>query len=186
MKDWTDFQSNTYGNNVCKLLVFFLKNYAINNAIDLGCGSGNEAVYMIKHGIKVMAIDRQLNERYILDRLSEKQKELITFSEQGFENIELKNTDAVMAFFSIPFCTPERFNELWDKIYDAITPGGYFVGQLFGDRDAWKDNKEINTISIDRAKELLQKYEIIKFDEVEYVRPSDRKKWHYYNIIAKK
>ena len=48
MKDWTSYQNKTYNNDVCKLLVYFLKNYKIDNVIDLGCGSGNETVYMLK------------------------------------------------------------------------------------------------------------------------------------------
>ena len=120
MKDWTSYQNKTYNNDVCKLLVYFLKNYKIDNAIDLGCGSGNETVYMIKNGIKVTAIDRQLNKSFILERLNDKEKENISFSEQDFESVQLQSTDAVTAFFSIPFCNPEHFDELWDKIYNSI------------------------------------------------------------------
>ena len=186
MKDWTSYQNKTYNNDVCKLLVYFLKNYKIDNAIDLGCGSGNETVYMIKNGIKVTAIDRQLNKNFILERLKDKEKENISFSEQDFESIQLEKTDAVTAFFSIPFCNPEHFGELWDKIYNSLNMNGYFVGQLFGDRDDWKDNKLINTFTMGEVKAYLKRYKILKLDEIEYIRESDNKKWHYYNLIAKK
>ena len=88
MENWTSYQNRTYNNDVCKLLIYFLKNYKINNAIDLGCGSGNETVYMIKNGVKVEAIDRQLNKEFILNRLNDKEKEKISFLEQEFESIE--------------------------------------------------------------------------------------------------
>ena len=94
MENWTSYQNRTYNNDVCKLLIYFLKNYKINNAIDLGCGSGNETVYMIKNGVKVEAIDRQLNKEFILNRLNDKEKEKISFLEQEFESIELKKADA--------------------------------------------------------------------------------------------
>lgn len=186
MKNWTDYQNRTYNNDACKLLVYFLDNYKINYAIDLGCGGGNESVYMLKKGIKVTAIDRQLNKNYILDRLSDKEKQNITFIEKDFESVELKSTDAVTAFFSIPFCNPKVFECLWDKIYNSINEGGYFVGQLFGNRDEWKDVPSINTFSIDEVKQYLKRYNVLKLEEIEYVRESDNKKWHYYNIIAKK
>ena len=186
MKDWSEYQNKTYNNSVCKLLAYFLRNYKINNAIDLGCGSGNETVYMLKQGIKVIAIDRQLNKNFILGRLNENEKEHVTFSEQDFESVQLENTDTVTAFFSIPFCNPYYFDELWDKIYESINDNGYFVGQLFGDRDEWKDNKLINTFTIEEVKVYLERYKILKLDEIEYVRESDNKKWHFYNIIAKK
>ena len=186
MKDWTSYQNKTYNNDFCKLLGYFLKNYKISNAIDIGCGSGNETVYMIKNGIKVTAIDRQLNKNFILERLNSKEKENITFSEQDFESVQLESTDAVTAFFSIPFCNPDQFDELWEKIYNSININGYFVGQLFGDRDDWKDNKLINTFTMEEVEHYLRKYKVLKLDEIEYVRESDNKKWHYYNIIAKK
>lgn len=186
MKDWTNYQNETYGDNVCKLLIEFLDNYKIDNAIDLGCGSGNETVYMIKNGIKVLAIDRQLNQDFILNRLSDNEKKMISFKESSFEDVELPKTKLLTSFFSIPFCNPNNFDELWTKIYNSIEDNGYFVGQLFGDRDAWNVVESINTFSIDKVKEYLKNYNIIKLEEIEYVRESDNKKWHFYDIIAQK
>ncbi|MBR3198528.1 MAG: class I SAM-dependent methyltransferase [Bacilli bacterium] len=186
MKDWTNYQNKTYGDDVCKLLIEFLDNYKIDNAIDLGCGSGNETVYMIKNGIKVLAIDRQLNQDFILNRLSDNEKKMISFKESSFEDVELPRTNLLTAFFSIPFCNPNNFDELWNKIYNSIEDDGYFVGQLFGDRDAWNVVDSINTFPIDKVKDYLKKYRIIKLEEVEYVRESDNKKWHFYDIIAQK
>lgn len=186
MKDWTNYQNETYGDDVCKLLIEFLDNYKIDNAIDLGCGSGNETVYMVKNGIKVLAIDRQLNQDFILNRLSDSEKQLISFKESSFEDVELPKTKLLTAFFSIPFCNPNNFDELWIKIYNSIEDNGYFVGQLFGDRDAWNVVESINTFSIDKVKEYLKNYNIIKLEEIEYVGESDNKKWHFYDIIAQK
>ena len=186
MKDWTNYQNETYGDDVCKLLIEFLDNYKIDNAIDLGCGSGNETVYMIKNGIKVIAIDRQLNQDFILNRLSDSEKQLISFKKSSFEDVELPKTKLLTAFFSIPFCNPNNFDELWTKIYNSIEDNGYFVGQLFGDRDAWNVVESINTFSIDKVKEYLKNYNIIKLEEIEYVRESDNKKWHFYDIMAQK
>ena len=186
MKDWTNYQTKTYGDDVCKLLVEFIDKYKVDNAIDLGCGSGNETVYMVKNGIQVLAIDRQLNQDFILNRLSDDEKKLISFMESSFEDIELPKTWLLTAFFSIPFCNPNNFDELWNKIYNSIEDDGYFVGQLFGDRDAWNVVDSINTFPIDKVKDYLKKYRIIKLEEVEYVRESDNKKWHFYDIIAQK
>ena len=186
MKDWTNYQNKTYGDDACKLIIDFLDKYKVDSAIDLGCGSGNETVYMVKSGIEVLAIDRQLNKDFIFNRLSDDEKKLISFKEGSFENIELPKTQLLIAFFSIPFCNPSNFDELWTKIYNSIEDNGYFVGQLFGDRDAWNVVDSINTFSIDKVKDYLKKYRIIKLEEVEYVRESDNKKWHFYDIIAQK
>lgn len=186
MKDWTNYQNKTYSDDACKLIIDFLDKYKVDSAIDLGCGSGNETVYMVKNGIKVLAIDRQLNQDFILNRLSDSEKQLISFKESSFEDVELPKTKLLTAFFSIPFCNPNNFDELWTKIYNSIEDNGYFVGQLFGDRDAWNVVESINTFSIDKVKEYLKNYNIIKLEEIEYVRESDNKKWHFYDIIAQK
>lgn len=186
MKDWTNYQNKTYGDDACKLIIDFLDKYKVDSAIDLGCGSGNETVYMVKNGIKVLAIDRQLNQDFILNRLSDSEKQLISFKESSFEDVELPKTKLLTSFFSIPFCNPNNFDELWTKIYNSIEDNGYFVGQLFGDRDAWNVVESINTFSIDKVKEYLKNYNIIKLEEIEYVRENDNKKWHFYDIIAQK
>ena len=67
-----------------------------------------------------------------------------------------------------------------------MNDSGYFVGQLFGDRDAWNVVDWVNTFSKEQVLKYLDKYEILKFEEVEYIRESDNKKWHYFDIIAKK
>lgn len=164
MKDWTNYQNKTYGDDACKLIIDFLDKYKVDSAIDLGCGSGNETVYMIKNGIKVLAIDRQLNQDFILNRLSDNEKKMISFKESNVEDVELPRTNLLTAFFSIPFCNPNNFDELWTKIYNSIEDDGYFVGQLFGDRDAWNVVDSINTFPIDKVKEYLKKFKIIKLE----------------------
>lgn len=186
MKDWTNYQSRTYNDKIDNLLVEFCNNYKVSNAIDLGCGSGNEAVYLLKKGIDVTCIDRQLNKSFILDRLTDNEINRVSFIECSFEKVKLPKTQLLMAFFSIPFCTPDKFDILWNKIYECIEMNGYFVGQLFGDRDAWSVKKNINTFTIETVKKYLDKYTVLKFEEIEYIRESDNKKWHFYNIIAKK
>lgn len=186
MKDWTNYQNRTYNNKVNNLLVEFCNNYKINNAVDLGCGSGNESVYLLKKGINVTCIDRQLNKAFILDRLEPSEINNVSFIENCFEDICLPKTEMLMSFFSIPFCSPNKFDLLWNKIYECIEINGYFVGQLFGDRDDWNNRKDINTFTIEKAKHYLKKYQILKFEEIEYVRKMDNKKWHFYNIIARK
>ena len=186
MKDWSNYQENTYNDKVCNLLVEFLDKYNVERAIDLGCGSGNESVYMVHHGIHVLSIDRQLNKDYILNRLTEEEKNNVSFLESSFEDVTLPKTQLVTAFFSIPFCNPINFDVLWNKIYESLEVNGYFVGQLFGDRDDFKDFPLVNTFTKEEVQELLKNYTIIKMEEVEYVRELDNKKWHFFDIIAKK
>lgn len=185
-KDWSEYQAKTYRNDVCKLLIDFLNTYKVKTAVDLGCGAGNETVYMLKKGINVTAVDKQLNSKFILNRINKEETTRVKFIEEDFQNLDIPSAQLVTAFFSIPFCHPDKFDNLWNRIYNSLEINGYFVGQLFGNRDAWNENNHINTFTIKQIKEYLKKYKIITLDEVEYIRKSDNKKWHYYNIIAQK
>ena len=91
-----------------------------------------------------------------------------------------------MSFFSIPFCKIEYFDTLLDNIYNSINDNGYFVGQLFGERDDLRLVGDINVFSKDEALEYLNRYEILYFKEFEFVRETDNKKWHFFNFIVRK
>lgn len=186
-KDWRNYQNRTLNAKVSSLLIEFLTKYNdIKTIVDLGCGAGNESVYFLRKGYKVTAVDRQLNKSFILDRLTEEEKNSVSFIESDFKNLILPQADCVIAMFSIPFCEPIYFDELWDKIYSSLNNNGYFVGQLFGNRDAWAKLDSVNTFTKKEVLEKLSKYEILLLDEKEYVRERDNKKWHYFNIIARK
>ena len=186
MRDATGYQEKTYGADVSKLLIFFLERHKVNTAIDLGCGSGNEVVYMLRQGMRVTALDRQLQERFILDRITEEEKRRVSFLEVSFETMELPRAELITSFFSLPFCDPKAFLPVWDKVYDALLPRGFFIGQLFGDRDGWRKDPAVNTFTRAEIDGLLARYEVLKLDEREQDRPSDGKHWHFYNIIARK
>ncbi len=186
MRDATGYQQQTCGADVSKLLMFFLERYKVNTAVDLGCGSGNEVVYMLRHGVRATALDCQLRESFILDRIDEEERRRVSFLQVPFERMELPKSELITAFFSLPFCEPKSFLSVWNKVYDALLPGGFFVGQLFGDRDDWREDPDVNTFTRAEIDALLARYEVLKLDEREQDRPSDGKHWHFYNIIARK
>lgn len=101
------------------------------NAIDLGCGSGNESVYLIKNGWRVLAIDKENTIEYIINRLNENEREKLTFSVQNFENIMLEENKLLVANFSIPFCNKDNFKEFWSKIKNSILPERLFRRKFF-------------------------------------------------------
>lgn len=103
-KDWSNYQNNTLNDEIDNLLLEFLNKYKnVKTIVDLGCGAGNESVYLIKHGYNVISIDRQLNKSFILDRLEKGEKKNVKFLESDFKYVIIPNSDCVMAIFSIPF-----------------------------------------------------------------------------------
>lgn len=98
-KDWSNYQNNTLNNKVENLLIEFLDNYKdINNFVDLGCGAGNESVYLLKRGYKVTSIDRQLNKDFILNRLTEEEKNNL---QSKFSTINISSMSRSIKFKSI-------------------------------------------------------------------------------------
>lgn len=111
----------------------FIKNIKITpgKAIELGCGAGNDTVYLIKNNWNVTAIDRENVEERILKRLTKKETEQFAFQKQNFEDIKLESNNLLVANYCIPFCNKNKFEELWSKIENSILPNRIFCRQLF-------------------------------------------------------
>ena len=160
------------------------------NAIELGCGSGRDTVYLIKNNWNVLAIDREDVRDMIEEKLDEEELKNFDFSCQNFESIRLKETNLILSNFSIPFCSKNYFNELWNKIVTSISNGGYFVGNFFGPNDSWVPIKnKMVFLSKEQVWALFKDFEIIYFKENEYDQKTamgKMKHWHTFDVIAKK
>lgn len=159
-------------------------------AIELGCGAGNETVYLIKNNWQVLAIDREDVEQRIAKRLNSNEREKFKFKKENFENIKLEKTNAIIANNSLPFCPKAKFQELWNKIKESILEGGYFVGNFFGINDSWKPLRtEMVFLTKEQVINLFTDFEIIKLKEIEkdaVTGLGKMKHWHIFEITAKK
>ena len=162
----------------------------VGNAIELGCGSGRDTVYLIKNNWNVLAIDREDVRDMIEEKLDEEELKNFDFSCQNFESIRLKETNLILSNFSIPFCSKNYFNGLWNKIVTSISNGGYFVGNFFGPNDSWVPIKnKMVFLSKEQVWALFKDFEIIYFKENEYDQKTamgKMKHWHTFDVIAKK
>ena len=169
---------------------FIELNVEPGNAVELGCGAGRDTVYLIRNGWNVLAIDREDVETRIVSKLLVEELEQFEFFKQRFEDIELENSNLVVANFSLPFCNKNDFKKLWAKINHSILKDGYFVGNFLGDKDEWKIAKEKMTfLTKDQVMELFRNFEIVDFKEVEkdgLTGLGKMKHWHIFNVIAKK
>ncbi len=157
-------------------------------AVDLGCGTGRDTAELLRAGWSVVAID---GEQEAIDRLHElvgDQGDRLTTLVARFDDATWPVCDLVNASFSLPFCPPDRFDDLWRRIVDSIRPGGRFSGQLFGDRDAWAGTG-ITVQTRAEVEELLRPFEVERLEEVDEDGSTllgTPKHWHLFHVVARK
>jgi SAM-dependent methyltransferase len=154
-------------------------------AVDLGCGAGIDTAAMLQRGWSVFATDA---EQEAIDRLRRRVGEAPNLRTQRvpMEEVELPPADLVWASFSLFFCDPARFPDVWRKIETALPPGGRFTGQLLGDRDTWASDPGFTWFSQPDAEALFGGWKIERFDveENDGEAWSVPKHWHVFHVIA--
>lgn len=156
----------------------------IQNIIELGCGVGRDTVYLLKNGYNVLGIDKEATESLIRAKLTENENSNFKFIQSDFENLnKLPKTDLVLSLFSLPFCSPNKFDELWENICNSISDGKYFLGNFFAKNDEWKFKKEMTFMSLEEVKNLFKNFEILTISEKEYDKPSAMGKMKHWDVI---
>ncbi|MFK7759062.1 MAG: trans-aconitate 2-methyltransferase [Phycisphaerales bacterium] len=162
-------------------------------AVDLGCGSGRDTLILLEHGYKVWAQDssqdglqRSRARKPIQQAIDQSKAQLI---QADFQDLAIPNASLVNASFSLPFCPPAAFDQLWESINDSIQPGGRFCGQFFGDRDDWAILEDRTHLTRAKTISLFDQYILESFTEED--RPSEQpnqahKHWHVFHVVARK
>jgi SAM-dependent methyltransferase len=163
----------------------------IGHAVDLGCGGGRDTIEMLRRGWSVLAIDGQAS---AIETLLAR-PELLAYGTDlktqaaRFEQARWAAADLVNSSFALPLCPQADFPALWQLIFDSLTPGGRFSGQLYGDRDQWFGDTSISHFTLSEVQALLTAYEVELFreEETDSVTPrGNPKHWHIYHIVARK
>lgn len=161
---------------------------------DLGCGVGHDTIAMLRHGLRVTAVD-QSDEAIARTRRQAQELGLdarLTTVVEPFERIELTPADLINAAYSLPFCALDAFESLWARIIDSLRPGGIFAGQLFGVNDQWATEPGHHAnIFLSRAQvdELTAGLERLHFNEFEgdgTTATGKPRYWHLYHMVLRK
>src|SRR5262245_16988299 len=159
-------------------------------AIDLGCGAGTETVALVSQGWRVVAIDQEPEAiAQVISRVAPEHQSRLATQLLSFEQVELAGSDFIWAGLSLPFCPPEHFPRLWDKIVASLRAGGRFAGDFFGVRHAWANQKEMTFHTVEQITALCEPLQIEYFitEEGERVTARDGlQPWHAYAVIARK
>lgn len=192
MKDINKYYDATKKDKPHKNLRFFIDNIRTEptNAVDLGCGQGNDVLFLIKNGWNVLGIDRENVEDRIRTRLNNKEQLLFKFELQDFEELKSFKANLIVANFSLSFCNNKKFKNTWKTIEASLQSGGYFVGNLLGVKDSWMKNKlDMTFFTKEDIEKLFKCFQIINFNEVETDKTTalgNQKHWHFFDVIAKK
>lgn len=190
---WNDYYNKTKNKDAHKNLKrLLLKEKPLpGKAIDIGCGTGADTIFLLENNWKVISIDSNDVEQRILHKLKDEQRKNFKFEQQKFEKIKLEKNNLVVANNSLSFCKREKFKELWDKIKESILPGGYFVGNFWGDKDEWKEKMKDKTfLTREDIEEMFKDFEILNHDiELEedgFTDMKTPKHWHVFRVTARK
>ncbi len=159
-------------------------------AIDLGCGDGTETIALLEAGWHVLAVDRTPKAiEHVLSKTPGTHRDALEAQVSAFEELVFPESDLIYAGYSLPFCDPEHFDQVWINIMKSLRPGGRFVGQLFGDNDDWAGRSGLTFHTMDQARSLFASgFAIEAFEELDEDGEafSGPKHWHVFEVIARK
>jgi tellurite methyltransferase len=159
------------------------------DAVDIGFGNGIETVAMLERGWRVLAIDADAEAIERLDvRVPANTRDRLEVRRSPIEDIAVPPVDLVWAAFSLFFCDPGRFAGVWERLREAVRPGGRFAGQLLGERDTWATEPDISAFTVDDARRLFDGWSVERFDEDESDGEacSGPKHWHVFHVVARR
>ena len=197
-ENWENYYEKTGKRPPRETLLFALARFDEDNlkerktlrAVDLGCGNGRDTVEMLRRGWKVLAVDAELSAiEGINARITGENKTLLETQVARFEGVILPKSELINSSFALPLVSPVDFPDLWDKILDALVPGGMVSCQLYGDRDSWVGNPTITFFAKSAIDALLFPLDVEYFREEEEDSTTPRgnlKHWHIYHIVARR
>ena len=169
-------------------------------ALDVGCGPGKEVVELLRAGFEVTAIDPYpsmiaLTEARVRDECPEFVGRL-TLACARLEDLyaELKR-DAyaiVHAGFVLPFVSERDFPAAFASLLGSVSPGGLFVGQLFGPEDEFlrsSPSGSMNSHDADAVRRRLAGFELLSHEEVNrlgFIGKGRPKWWHVHHVVARR
>jgi tellurite methyltransferase len=184
---WSDYYDANEGREPREQLLDVLGRFdRPGAAVDLGCGAGVDTVAMLERGWDVFAIDAEPD---AIERLRSKagDRHALHTDLSPMEDAVLPPVDLVWASYSLFFCDPGRFSELWGRIGAAIRPGGRFAGELLGDHDTWAALEDRTALTRVAAEALFAGWTVERFEEEENDGEAcgGPKHWHYFHVVAR-
>ncbi|HHU38582.1 MAG TPA: class I SAM-dependent methyltransferase, partial [Propionibacterium sp.] len=95
----------------------------------------------------------------------------------------------VHASFALPYVGQAAFPAVWVRVVEALRPGGWFVGQLFGVNDSFNDGSGDEAfLNAAEAAALFDGWRVHRWAEEDADGPSfdGSKHWHVFHVVAQR
>lgn len=156
--------------------------------VDLGSGAGNEALAFLERGWTVHAVDGEPAAiALLLSRVPDEASRRLTTEVSFFHEMDIPQADLVFASLSLPF-SGDHLGESMKRATEAVRPGGWFVGVLFGHNDGWAHQEDVAPVDVETIKGFLSGFDDLEIEEEEFDGPSSvgEKHWHWYVVAARR
>jgi tellurite methyltransferase len=195
IEDWSGYFNSVLGKGARDTLLAALDNFEQEGiskgfAVDLAAGEGRDSLELLGRNWQVLATDNHPEAfPHLWARVPEVLKPNLTTTELSFNDMKFPNCDMVNASFALPFCEPQHFEVLWNKIVASIRPGGRFAGQFFGNKDTWASLPNRSHHTREEVLKLLEGFSIEMMREEERDDPPELRKpkhWQIFHLVARK
>ena len=156
-------------------------------AVDLGCGTGRDAVELVRRGWRVVAVDAEAE---ALARLRARTGTAAVLPVQArLETFTPPPARLVNASFSLFFLAPADLHALWARITACLEPGGRLAGQLLGPQDDWARSGRCCAHDRTALAMLTDGWtvELCTEEESDAVTPrGEAKHWHIWHLVLRR
>lgn len=159
-------------------------NPKVETALDLGCGWGQDSIFMARAGVQVDAVDIKLANPLLAKTRN------INFIETSFEDFNISQKYDLVNFRLVShYIQKDELMGFLNKLSDVITDNGYFIGLFLGPKDEWNQSKEGGPTFLDKDEitKCFQKFKTYRFYEREQLgKTYDKtvKFWHQFGLVA--
>lgn len=163
-------------------------------AIDCGCGAGSTIAYLREQDLTVHGFDleaesiERCQSRFVDDAR-------VHLTQAAFRDFVYPNANLIVADASLFFCPRIDFPFVWEKISDALVPGGVFFGGFLGPNDTMASDQydkevfwpDVCTFVASELHASFNGFEIVDWIEHEIdgkTAQGEDHHWHIFAVVA--
>lgn len=189
--EWAGYYANLRGRAPRALFDRFRSLYlaegTASRAIDLGCGDGTETSMMLADGLPVTAVD---GSRASIELLSDRHGPgpKLTLVWARLEDVVIPESDLIHSGLTLPFCPPESFGSLWERIWGSLRPGG-LMAVNFGQNHGWSGQAQMTFLTPPQVAAFASRLDVLELREVDEIGSSaagDTVRMHIIDLVARK